>query len=64
MTTSTFFFRPRLRTLAGTATTVVVLAGIAFAGVVAMLAAVAVAGTVTGGLFAWSKASARRRLPH
>ncbi len=64
MTTSAFIIRPRFRTLAGTVTTLALLAGIALAGAVAVLTAIAVAGAVTGGLFAWSRASARRPLRH
>ena len=52
-------FSPRLRAVAGTVSTLFVLGTLLTAGLVAVLAAVAVAGAVAGGLFVWSKATAR-----
>lgn len=61
MTTPALPSRPRFRALAGTVTTVLLLGGIAAAGAVVLFTVVAVAGSVAGGLFAWSRASGRTR---
>lgn len=60
MAASALIFRPRLRAVAGTVSTVVVLGGIAFAGAVLAVAAVAVIGSVAGGLYVWSRTSSGR----
>ena len=61
MTTSLQTPRSRVRAIVGTVSTVAFLGGIVLAGTVVVLAAVAVAGSVAGGLFAWSKSAHRTR---
>ncbi|MSP48644.1 MAG: hypothetical protein EXQ95_04885 [Alphaproteobacteria bacterium] len=53
--------RSRVRAVAGTASTLVLLGGLIAAGAVIVLAALAVAGSLAGSLFVWSKASQRMR---
>lgn len=59
-------FQPlsRIGAAAGTVSTLVLLSGLFAAGAVIVLTVIAVAGSVAGGLFAWSKASTRRRERH
>ena len=64
MTTSLLTPRSRVRAIVGTVSTVAFLGGIVLAGTVVALAAVAVVGSVAGGLFAWSKSLHRTRERH
>ena len=63
MSTS-MIFRPRVRVVAGTATTLVFLGGIAATGAIVALMVLALAGSVAGSLYAWSKASRRVKARH
>lgn len=51
----------RLRVLAGSVSTLVVLGCVAAAGTIVALMTLAVAGSVASGLFVWSKVGDRRR---
>ena len=64
MTTSLLAPRSRVRAIVGTVSTVAFFGGIVLAGTVVVLAAVAVAGSVAGGLSAWSKSARRTRERH
>ena len=56
--------RPRVRVILGTASTLLFLGGIAAAGAVVALMVLALAGSVAGSVYAWSKASHRVRRRH
>lgn len=64
MTTSLLTPRSRVRAIVGAVSTVAFLGAIVLAGTVVVLAAAAVAGSVAGGLFAWSKSMQRNRERH
>ena len=60
MSASSLIAPSRLRALAGTVATLLLLGAIALAGAVAVVTALLLGAGVTGGIFVWSKISAHR----